>query len=243
VERNRLIDNTRGIGFGLGQSGEWRTYPDNPCGGVTNVGHYGGIIRNNFILQKSEALYASESGFDSGISLDQVCGAKIVHNTVFSTDTAFSSIEWRYANTNVEITNNLVSHSLMKRDNGNAVLKGNLENALSAWFSDVSNGNLHLIESATNAIDKGVTVEDNLCEEDIDGNARDANPDIGADEWCAIQPGDLDGNCLVTLRDAVLALQITAGRMLSEVSIDGDAVKDEKIGLSDANYILKKLSE
>ncbi len=243
AERNRLIDNTRGIGFGLGQSGEWRTYSDKPCGGVSNIGHYGGIIRNNFILQKSEAMHASEYNFDSGISLDQVCGAKIVHNTVFSTDTAFSSIEWRYANTKVEITNNIVSRSLLKRDDGTAVLTGNLENALPALFSDVSSGNLHLIESATNAIDKGGSVEDNLCEEDIDGNIRDASPDIGADEWCAPQPGDIDNNCFVNLKDAVLALQITAGILLSEVSKDGDAVKDGKIGLSDAGYILKKLSE
>ena len=183
VERNKLIDNARGIGFGLGQTGTWRTYSDNPCGGAANVGHYDGIIRNNFILQKSEALKNSQTHFDTGISLEQSCGTKVLHNTIVSTAKPnLSSLEWRFANTNVQIANNLVSYNLLARDGGKAELSGNLENAVLSLFLNPSGGDIHLSESADDAIDKGAVFVTGLCDEDFDRDARDANPDIGADE-------------------------------------------------------------
>jgi len=183
VERNRLIDNARGIGFGLGQSGTWRKYSDNPCGGASNIGHYDGIIRNNFILQKSESLRNSPTHFDAGISLEQACGTKVLHNTIVSTAKPnISSVEWRFSNTNVEIANNAVSYNMMARDGGKAELSGNIENAALSLFLNPAGGDLHLSESAGNAIDKGAALSSGLCDEDIDGEARDATPDIGADE-------------------------------------------------------------
>ncbi len=183
VERNKLIDNARGIGFGMGQSGTWRIYSDNPCGGVANVGHYDGIIRNNFILQKSEALRNSQTHFDTGISLEQACGTKVLHNTIVSTAKPnLSSSEWRFANTNVQIANNAVSYNMMARDGGKAELSSNLENAAIDLFLNPAGGDLHLSESAEGAIDKGSALSAGLCDEDIDGDARDATPDIGADE-------------------------------------------------------------
>jgi hypothetical protein len=46
VQRNTIINNARGIGFGLATDGDARTYSDNPCpaAGGTYVDHYGGII-------------------------------------------------------------------------------------------------------------------------------------------------------------------------------------------------------
>jgi hypothetical protein len=41
-------------------------------------------------------------------------------------------------------------------------------------------GDLHLLETATGAIDQGV---DTGLSDDFDGNLRDAAPDVGADEW------------------------------------------------------------
>ncbi len=183
VERNKLIDNARGIGFGMGQSGTWRTYSDNPCGGASNIGHYDGIIRNNFILQKSEALKNSQTHFDTGISLEQACGTKVLHNTIVSTAKPnLSSLEWRFANTNVQIANNAVSYNMMARDGGKAELSGNLENAAIDLFLNPAGGDIHLSESASDAIDKGAVLGAGICDEDIDGEARDATPDIGADE-------------------------------------------------------------
>ena len=175
VERNTIVDCARGIGFGMGDSGVERDYPDNPYPGVGYVGHYDGIIRNNFI-------FATIDGFDSGITLEQARGSKVVHNTVVSLQQPFNCIEWRWDNTDVEIKNNLVSHNLMPRG-GTADLAGNLENAPASVFENRNAGELHLVSGAASCIDQGVSLPAGLCDEDIDGDTRDANPDVGADEY------------------------------------------------------------
>ena len=183
VERNTLRENARGIGFGLADSGDARTYGDNPCpsAGGGYVDHYGGIIRNNFVFVSSASLFASEYGFDCGICLWQACGAQIFNNTVVSTQAPFSSIEWRFDNTDLELRNNLVSHNLRDRG-GTAVLSHNLENAPLSLFVDGANGNLHLMSTAFAAIDQGLTLPQ--VTDDVDGDARPYGPapDLGADE-------------------------------------------------------------
>ncbi len=175
VERNIIMDCARGIGFGMGSSGTERDYPDDPYPGVGYIGHYDGIIRNNFI-------FATIDGFDSGITLEQAHGSKIVHNTVVSIQQPFNCIEWRWDNTDVVIKNNLVSHNLMDRG-GTAELGGNLENAPASVFENRNAGELHLVSGASSCIDQGVALPGGLCDEDIDGDPRDANPDVGADEY------------------------------------------------------------
>ncbi len=183
VERNVLKENARGIGFGLAESGTARTFTDNPCptanGGY--VDHYGGIIRNNFVFASDAGLFASEYGFDCGICLWQACGAQIFNNTVASTQAPFSSIEWRFDNTVVELRNNLVSHNLRDRG-GVSVLGNNLENAPLSLFVDGANGDLHLMSTAVSAIDQATTLT--AVTDDVDGDARPygSAPDLGADE-------------------------------------------------------------
>jgi hypothetical protein len=175
VERNTIIDCARGIGFGMGDSGTEREYPDDPYPGVGYIGHYDGIIRNNFI-------FATIDGFDSGILLEQARGSQVVHNTVVSLQQPFNCIEWRWSNTLVEIKNNLLSHNLMDRG-GTAELGGNVENAPGSVFENRNAGELHLVSGAASCIDQGVALPGGLCDEDIDGDPRDANPDVGADEY------------------------------------------------------------
>ncbi len=184
VERNVLNDNARGIGFGLVTSGDARTYPDNPCptAGGGYVDHYGGIIRNNFVFANQASLFASEYGFDCGICLWQACGAQVFNNTVASTTAPFSSIEWRFDNTVVEIKNNLVSHNLNDRG-GSSVLANNLGNAPLTLFVDGANGDLHLVDTAVTAIDQAVTLAEVTDDVDGDGRYTGAAPDIGADEF------------------------------------------------------------
>ena len=183
VERNVLKENARGIGFGLAESGTARTYADNPCptanGGY--VDHYGGIIRNNFVFASDTGLFASEYGFDCGICLWQACGAQIFNNTVASTQAPFSSIEWRFDNTVVELRNNLVSHNLRDRG-GVSVLSDNLENAPLSLFVNGANGDLHLSSTAVSAIDQATTLT--AVTDDVDGDTRPYGPapDLGADE-------------------------------------------------------------
>jgi hypothetical protein len=165
-----------------------RTYSDNPCPDAGYVGHYGGIIRNNFIHQKRQELQESQDGFDCGICLAQACNTKVLHNTVVSAATPFSSIEWRYSNTDATITNNLVSHNLRERDGASASLTANLDYQPVSLFVDGAGGDLHLAGDATVAIDKGSPIGDSLCNDDIDADLRDIKPDIGADE-VARSPG------------------------------------------------------
>jgi hypothetical protein len=191
VERNQLVNDARGVGFGLGENDGGRTYADNPCPTASSyVGHYGGIIRNNFISAYDAGLLTSGSGFDSGIALAQACGAQVLHNTVVSTQTPFDSIEWRFANTNAQISNNLTSYRLLERDGASASLAGNLSNAPLSLFADPATGDLHLLASASAAIDQGVVLPAGLCDDDIDGDPRPLGPapDIGADEFRSPAP-------------------------------------------------------
>jgi hypothetical protein len=147
------------------------------------IGHYNGIVRNNFIFANDSALLSSPDGFDCGVCLWSACGAHALHNSIVSTGDNFSSIEWRFSTSiGVEITNNIVTHPLRERDGASASVGGNLESAQLSLFVDGQNGNLHLDPGASAAIDRGVTVAGGLSDDDIDGDARDANPDIGADE-------------------------------------------------------------
>jgi hypothetical protein len=176
VERNLIVDCARGIGFGLGDSGPTdRAYDPDPYPGVGYIGHVDGTIRNNMI-------FASIPGFDSGITLDQARGTVVVHNTVFTTVTPFSSIEYRFPNTLVEILNNLVSHVIMERDGATATLTGNVTGAEGSWFVDATAPDLHLETTATGAVDQGASLPAGTCDDDYDGEARDTAPDVGADE-------------------------------------------------------------
>jgi hypothetical protein len=186
VERNVLRNNARGIGFGMATDGTGRTYPDDACPYTTGyVDHYRGVIRNNFISADDPNLFNSDGGFDCGICLWNACSVQTFHNTVYTADTAntFSSIEWRFANTRVELTNNLVNHTMRERDGAIATQSGNLTNAPASWFVNAASGDLHLVSTATSAIDQvsapgGVT-------DDIDGDPRPigALSDVGADEY------------------------------------------------------------
>jgi hypothetical protein len=189
IERNTLVNNARGIGCGLVESGTGRTYADNPCPTAAGyVDHYAATVRNNFVFANSAALFASQYGFDCGICIAQTCGAQVVHNTVVSTVAPFSSIEWRFANTVVDIRNNLVSHNL--RDRGGVDTQaGNLQSAPLSLFIDAANGELHLRPGAALAIGQGVPVAAGVAADDVDGEPRPSasGRDIGADEYVAAQ--------------------------------------------------------
>lgn len=182
VERNVIVDCARGIGFGLGETGNGtsRDYGDDPCPGATFLGHIDGVIRNNTVLGADPAMFASQYGFDSGISLEQACGTEVVHNTIVALEQPFTSIEYRWSSTNVTIHNNLVTHAIMPRDNAQADLQGNIsDNPDTSQFVNAAANDLHLVPGAA-AIDAGVPTS---VTEDIDGDPRDASPDVGADEY------------------------------------------------------------
>jgi hypothetical protein len=185
IERNALLDNARGVGLGLVTDGEGRTYPDNPCPAASGyVDDFGGIIRNNFIAANSNGLFASQYGFDCGICLWNACNVRALHNTVYTADpgSTFSAIEWRFPNTQAQIINNLVNHTMRQRDDATAEQSGNLTQALAEWFVAAGDGDLHLTPAAGAAIDQ-VSAPAGVSD-DIDGDLRPpgAAADIGADE-------------------------------------------------------------
>lgn len=183
VEQNRIVNCARGIGFGLGESGNGtsRDYGDDACPGASFVGHYGGVIRNNVVFGNSNALFASQFGFDSGVSLEQACGTEVVHNTVYTTEAPFVSMEYRFGNTSALIANNLTSHQIQERDGASAELLGNITDAPESLFVDAASGDLHLTEGSA-AVDNAETLTTGAPEVDFDGDARDDAPDVGADE-------------------------------------------------------------
>ncbi|MEZ4219315.1 MAG: hypothetical protein R3B13_00210 [Polyangiaceae bacterium] len=180
VVRNVLVNNARHIGFGLVGSG--RSYSDNPCPGQSKVGHYGGLIANNFMVATEAKLFASPNGHDSGISLWYACDAKVLHNSYASTSApASSAIEYRFASTSALIANNLSTHAFKARDGAKATSETNAENAAAGDFVNVAGSDLHLTAGASVALDKGTNHSATVAD-DIDGDARSTTPDLGADE-------------------------------------------------------------
>lgn len=175
VENNVIVNCARGVGFGLGESGRSRDYPDAPYPGVSYIGHYDGLIRGNVMV-------ATHGYFDSGIELSQARGAKAYHNTIVSNGGGifFSSIDYRFSNTQADIRNNIVER-VTRRNDANGRVESNLEGADFSLFVDLPAGDGHLTAGATAAIDQGVALDDAGL--DIDGESRDRGaPDLGADE-------------------------------------------------------------
>jgi hypothetical protein len=177
VENNTIVNCARGVGFGLVDSGQGRVYADDPYPNMGYIGHYDGIIRNNVI-------YADVPTFDTGIELDQARGARVYHNTVFAAAGAtgvFSSIDARFANTRVEIRNNLCGR-LTTRDGAMVTADHNKEMVGAAAFRDVGKLDFHLAAGASDAIDKGVAVTEAGLDLDGEPHSAGAAPDLGADE-------------------------------------------------------------
>jgi len=160
VERNLLIENARGIGFGLGSSG-----------------HVGGIIRNNMV-------YVMQ---DVGIGLESSPNTRVYNNTVY-TENYFNSIEYRFAaSSGVEIINNLTNQAIASREGGSGMVQNNVTDAETSWFVDATAGDLHLAsESIPSVIDQGETLADVWDDYDGDGRPQGAAYDIGADELASV---------------------------------------------------------
>jgi hypothetical protein len=145
VERNRLFNNARGIGFGLGTSG-----------------HTGGTIRNNMVHVIQ----------DVGIGLESSPNTRVYNNSVYTGNGYSNSIEYRFsATSNVEIINNLTNRAIASRDGGSGVVQNNIINAQSSWFVSATTGDLHLIsDSISSVIDQAQTLTD--VTDDFDGSSR-----------------------------------------------------------------------
>ena len=173
IERNEIINCARGIGFGLGTGGGHRTYNPPTPNCPSSAGHFGGIIRNNFVCA------AIGSEYDTGIGLEQACGSTVEHNTIYSEQGSFNSaIDVRFQYTNAVVKDNLYFPQMTTR-NGATPTKINNLKSNSSMFPNLASCDLHIGPTATTVIDQGsgTTIPD-----DFDGQLRDTFPDIGADE-------------------------------------------------------------
>lgn len=192
IENNRFEDCYRAVGLGMktASSGRERFYSDGK-GDNPYFDHIDGMVRNNMLFNR-QGIH-----MESGIEIMNVIDAEIYHNTVVSVDQSFSGIEYRWPNTSISLKNNLCSHNIRPRDGASADAEANIENAAAGMFVDYDNGDLHLVSSASDAIDCGVPLGPGRSDVDFDGDVRDASPDVGADEWSANSVGPEAGNLKV----------------------------------------------
>ncbi len=160
VERNKIINCDRGVGFGLGTS--------------TNLG---GVIRNNMIYNDGQNPF-----HDVGIGLESSPYTHVYNNSIHIQYQ--NAIEYRFASTHTaRIANNLVNRPIRSRNDGEAFLSTNIEDANDTWFIDYTSGDLHLINEIDGVVNAGTDLSSSLLNDDFDQQSRLDGIDIGADEY------------------------------------------------------------
>jgi len=164
VERNLLVDCYQGISFGNASH--------------SAGDHTGGIVRNNVI-------YASQP-HDVVIEMVHASGWLVAHNTalLLGPDGVTHGMEARFPDSSGTFAYNLSNMDIwLDRDGADGTGVGNVTNARSSWFVDASSADLHLVASATDAIDQAATLPE--VSDDYDGDSRPhgSAPDVGADEY------------------------------------------------------------
>ncbi|MBN1956373.1 MAG: right-handed parallel beta-helix repeat-containing protein, partial [Anaerolineae bacterium] len=165
VERNLLVDCYQGIAFGNASHGEGD--------------HVGGVVRNNMI-------YASMR-HDVVIEMVHASGWLVANNTALLLDPDGGltwGMEARYPDSQGTFAYNLTNMAIWEdRDGGQGVLVGNVTGAGADWFVDAAAGDLHLVSTATGAIDQAASMPE--VADDYDGQGRPFGPapDVGADEY------------------------------------------------------------
>jgi hypothetical protein len=182
VERNLFVECDRAIALGLA------TPDGNARDGETTYDHQRGVARNNFVWRSA----GSPTG-DVGITANHSADYRIFHNTVVLNGTFPWTIEYRFAESDGLVWNNLTDGPIQQRDGASADLAGNVANAQPSWFVDEPSADLHLDASADQAIDRGwepIGVWD-----DYDGGYRGVGSglDVGADERCLVLPFPIAG--------------------------------------------------
>lgn len=160
-ERNIVVDCDRGIGSGLNG----------------NPANDGDIIRNNMV-------YHSNNGdpfADVLIGVENSTNAKVLGNTAIREDGFSWCMEYRFTTTNALFGNNLTNGPIFQRNGATATLTTNYTSASPSWFVDKANGNLRLASSQGAVVNQGTTFADLV--DDIDGDPRGAQCDIGAHEY------------------------------------------------------------
>ena len=166
IERNVVIDCDVGLQLGNPHRADNIEYHCVGC-----------IARNNFITRAPEA----------GIVTVYTRDCKVLHNTIHDPQSRMSRlIRTVFTNDGLVVANNILSGPGWSNESDSRIeFTGNLIKDMTSAFVDPARGNLHLTQTATEAIDKAVTPDE--VTEDIDRQPR-VHPDIGADEWASNSP-------------------------------------------------------
>jgi hypothetical protein len=177
TEQNTFINVDRAVAYGLDNSTPYRD-------------HAGGVIRNNFVYLAPGLMSASrKAGSDGSIIVWNSPGTQVDHNTVLLNGNEFYAVQLRFqSSSNCAARNNLADAPVHLRDSATATLNGNLSTAAPGMFVNAVAGDLHLVATATNAIDKAAAL--GTITNDFDGELRPkgASPDVGADEFTTNAP-------------------------------------------------------
>jgi hypothetical protein len=140
VERNLLVDCYQGIAFGNASH--------------TGIDHTGGVVRNNVI-------YASEP-HDVVVEMVHAQDWLVAHNTALLLNPAPGltwGMEARYPDSQGTFAYNLTNMSIWRnRDGANGAVVGNVTTANTSWFVDAASADLHLLGTATGAIDQALAL-------------------------------------------------------------------------------------
>jgi hypothetical protein len=131
------------------------------------------VARNNFITR------APEAGIVTVFTKD----CRIQHNTIHDPESSKGRLlRMVFYNDGLIVANNLLSGRAMSNESDSEIrFLGNLLRDVSSVFVDPVGGNLHLAKAASEIVDRGEAIAE-APDTDIDGQKRDARPDIGADE-------------------------------------------------------------
>ncbi len=177
VVRNRFRNCARAVVLGEQFSGDERRWSDAPCTVSEQWGHVEGLIANNTI-------WVGDPGIrpDSMISAWNVCNDRILHNTIVMLGDGFHGIEHRFDRTRATIINNLSNADVEARDGSGAIVEGNLLEVDLDQFVDALAGDVHLQPDSI-AVDAALAnLGDLELGPDFEGDPRDEQPDVGADE-------------------------------------------------------------
>jgi hypothetical protein len=162
VQNNIVIDCSRGVGLGMGGESQPNT-----------------VVRNNLIFATS-----GFSGFDTGVELEGVSNVTVVHNTMAG-PIAIGVNQRQGADTGQVMNNILVGTNQVVMGSSACDVSNNHtldDPGIFASLDPSSPSFLRLASAAPAAVvDAGLDLR-SVCSHDIDGDERDALPDIGADE-------------------------------------------------------------
>jgi len=172
TERNIFLDVDRAVAYGLDNT---TPYFD----------HAGGAIRNNFVCLAPGLLSAKRrAASDGSLIAWNSPGTQIDHNSVLLNGNEFYAVEFRFATTtNGTARNNLADAPIHLRDGATAALDSNMATAYRGMFAQPAIGDLHLLASATNAIDQAPLLSTVTNDFDDDLRPKGRRADVGADEF------------------------------------------------------------